>query len=383
MYKKVHASTIPASEVDEWSTEEFLSHSEMMRDGKLTRAALLLLGQPLALQKIHPTNAQITWVWKDRDGEVIDYEHYSIPYILTVDKIFSRIRNKTMRELPGGTLFPDTMKQYEDYSIREALHNCIAHQDYTLDGRITLVEGEGYLYYSNRGTFIPETIENVLKDKGPQKIYRNTCLTHGMVHFNMIDTVGRGIPKLFKEQFKRFFPMPEYEIDNQNKTVSVTIFGIASDDAYTDLLKSDPTLSLMECLWLDAVRTHKPITKEAARHLKNKKLIEGKAPRYIIALSVARMVQQVGKYTKETGLNRKALVKLVLQLALNAGMAGFKRKDALELLEQSLPAGMTKTQKLNHVSNMLRAMQADGLLTKNESGKHWLITPEGRLKCES
>ena len=27
--------------------------------------------------------------------------------------------------MPGGTLFPDTMKQYDDYTIREALHNAL------------------------------------------------------------------------------------------------------------------------------------------------------------------------------------------------------------------------------------------------------------------
>ncbi len=383
MYKKVHGSKIPANEIDEWSTEEFLSHSEMMRNGKITRAAILLLGNPVALQKIHPANAQITWVWKDKDGEIVDYEHYTIPYILAVDKIFAKIRNKTMRELPGGTLFPDTMKQYEDYSIREALHNCIAHQDYSLGGRITLVENEGFLYYSNRGSFIPGSVEKVLRDKGPQKDYRNTCLSHGMVHFNMIDTVGRGIPKLFKEQRRRFFPMPEYEIDDNTKTVSVTIYGIASDDAYTDLLKSDSTLSLMECLWLDAVRTHRPITKEAARHLKDKKLIEGKAPRYNIALSVAKKVQQIGQYTKETGLNKKALVKLVLQLAVNAGNIGFKRADVFEIIEQSLPASMTRKQKLDHVSNMLRAMQANGFLVKTDNGKAWLITTKGMQELDA
>lgn len=383
MYKKVHSSTIPASEVDEWTVEEFLSHSEMMRDGRLTRAAILLLGKPIALQKMHPVNAQITWVWKDADGEVVDYEHYTIPYILTVDKIFSRIRNRTMRELPGGTLFPDTMKQYEDYSIREVLHNCIAHQDYRLQGRITVVENEGFLYYSNRGAFIPQTIEKVLKDKGPQKDYRNACLTHGMVHFNMIDTVGRGIPKLFKEQRRRFFPMPEYEIDEKEQTVSVTLYGISTEDAYTDLLKSNPTLSLMECLWLDAIRSHKPITKEAAKHLKERKLIEGRAPRYNIALSVARDVEQVGRYTKETGLSKKAMIKMVLQLGLNAGETGFKRADALEVLEHSLPASMTKTQKLNHVSNMLRVLQGEGYLEKSENRKIWFLTPKGHQEIES
>ncbi len=139
----------------------------------------------------------------------------------------------------------------------------------------------------------------------------------------------------------------------------------------------------MECLWLDAVRTHKPITKEAAHHLKERKLIEGKAPRYNIALSVAKKVQQVGKYTKETGLNRNTMKKLVLQLASNAGSDGFKRADAFEIMEHILPANMTNTQKLSNVSNMLRAMHADGFLIKSESGKSWFITDLGRVELES
>ncbi len=383
MYKKVHSSTIPASEVDEWTVEEFLCHSEMMRDGKFTRAAILVLGNPLALQKIHPANAQITWVWKDKEGEEVDYEHFSIPYILTVDKIYGKIQDKTMRELPGGTLFPDMMKQYEDYSIREALHNCIAHQDYTLGGRITVVENEGFLFYSNRGSFIPKTIEKVLKEKGPQSEYRNTCLAHGMVHFNMIDTVGRGIPKMFSEQRRRFFPMPEYEIDTENKSVSVTIYGLASNDEYTDLLKTDLSLTLMECLWLDAVRRHKPITKEAAKHLKERKLIEGKAPRYHIALSVAQKARKVGHYTKETGLKKDAMIMLVLQLASNAGEGGFRRSDVFELLEQSLAVQLNKDQKLTHITNLLKSMQASGWLTKNESGKRWQITKMGLAQLDS
>ena len=147
MFKKVHNSKISAEEVDGWTVEELLSHSELMREGQLTRAAILLLGKPLSLQKIYPAVAQITWTWEDKDATVIDYEHFTIPFILTVDKVLAKIRNKTMRELPGGTLFPDTMKQYDDYTIREALHNCIAHQDYTLQERISFVEGEDKLYY--------------------------------------------------------------------------------------------------------------------------------------------------------------------------------------------------------------------------------------------
>lgn len=383
MFKKVHSSTIPNWEIEEWSTEEFLAHSDMLREGKLTRAAILLLGKPLSLQKIHPTNAQITWIWKDKNNEVLDYEHFSIPYITTVEKIFAKIRNKTMRELPGGTLFPDTMKQYEDYSIREALHNCIAHQDYTLGGRITIVENEGFLFYSNRGTFIPQSVEKVLKERGPQTDYRNTCLCRGMVHFNMIDTVGRGIPKIFNEQRRRFFPMPEYVIDQTAKTVSVTIYGISSNDEYANLLKSDSNLSLMECLWLDAVRRHQPITQEAALILKEKKLIEGRAPRYNISLSFARNSQQIGHYTKETGLNKRAIVKMILQLAVNADSKGFKRADVFDMLEHMLPANMTTKQKLDKISNILRSLLSSGALKKNPNGRSWTITQQGLLEFDA
>lgn len=45
MFKKVRSSSIPGEEIDAWSTEEFLANSMMMREGKLTRAAILLLGK--------------------------------------------------------------------------------------------------------------------------------------------------------------------------------------------------------------------------------------------------------------------------------------------------------------------------------------------------
>ena len=75
-----------------------------------------------------------------------------------------------------------------------------------------------------------------------------------MVNFNMIDTVGRGIKKIFAEQRKRFFPMPDYDIDNASRTVGVTIYGKMLDEKYSSLLKSNTDLSLMECIWLDDIQ---------------------------------------------------------------------------------------------------------------------------------
>ena len=383
MYKKVHKSSIPAEEIDGWTVDEFLSNSGVMRDGQLTRAAILLLGKPLSLQKIHPAVAQITWTWEDKDETVIDYEHFTIPFILTVDKVLAKIRNKTMRELPGGTLFPDTMKQYDDYTIREALHNCIAHQDYTLQERISFVEGDDKLYYGNGGSFIPGTIENALEHKGPQRHYRNECLCTGMVNFNMIDTVGRGIKKIFAEQRNRYFPMPDYDIDNNKRSVGVTIYGKMLDEKYSSLLKSDTSLTLKECILLDAIQKHRPVTKDAIKHLKEKGLIEGRSPNYTISLSVAKLTHQVGHYTQVTGLAQNSIQKLALQLAFNAGDMGFRRMDAYEALQHALPASSTHDEKLRKVGRLLGKMAEEGLIVKSESGKQWIITEKGKAEIDN
>lgn len=229
----------------------------------------------------------------------------------------------------------------------------------------------------NGGSFIPGTIENALEHKGPQLHYRNECLCRGMVNFNMIDTVGRGIKKIYTEQRNRFFPMPDYEIDNEHRTVAVTIYGEMLDDKYTDLLKRDNTLTMKECLWLDAVQKHQPITKKAAKHLQDKGLIEGRAPHFTISLSIAKRTKQVGHYTKEKGLPRITLNKLILQLAHNAGKDGFKRVDAFDAIEHALPAWCSKEEKLRKVGNNLRSLAQKGLIRKSETAKRWIITPDG------
>ena len=187
-YKTVHPRL--AEEVDAWDDMELLCRAGLAIKGKLTRAAILLLGKETSTYLISPAVATITWVLVDEHDEKIDYEHFYTPFILTVNEALSKIRNLNQRILPGGTLFPDVVKQYDEYSIREVLHNCIAHQDYTMQERITMVEEPNSVTFANGGFFLPGTVRNAIEQNGPQKFYRNYVLCQGMVNFNMIDTIG-------------------------------------------------------------------------------------------------------------------------------------------------------------------------------------------------
>ena len=96
----------------------------------------------------------------------------------------------------------------------------------------------------------------------------NYALCQGMVNFNMIDTIGRGIRKVFTEQQKRFFPMPDYQIDQAKKEVTVKIYGKLINEQYYRLLKANPDLSLYDCIALDMVQKHEKIDKDIASRLR-------------------------------------------------------------------------------------------------------------------
>lgn len=49
-------------------------------------------------------------------------------------------------------------------------------------------------------------------------------------------------------------PMSDYEIDAARKKVVVRIYGNENNKRYTDLLKTNNTLSLWDCISLDAVQ---------------------------------------------------------------------------------------------------------------------------------
>lgn len=370
MFKKVH-SRIPEAEVNAWTVETFLSKCGIMKNGGITRAAIILLGKYESAFKLRPAVVQVTWTRRDEKQDVVDYEHFTVPFILTVDEILSKIENLTMREMPGGTLFPDTMKQYDDYTIREALHNCIAHQDYTMQQRINFVENPTYLYYSNAGSFIPGTLENVLTNEEPQAYFRNECLCRAMVDFNMIDTVSRGIKKMFNEQWRRHFPMPDYEIDAKNRKVSVRIYGNEINEQYTKLLKTNNSLTLWNCISLDAIQKGRIIHEDVAQDLLNRGLIEGEAPNYTISLGVAKATRQLQDYTKQKGLDKEKIKQMILQYLKNAGTDGAKRDSIYEYVKDVMPQVKTREQQLRLLGDILSALSVDKLIYAK--GRIWFL----------
>ena len=275
-----------AEDILQWSDKTFLNKAKITDGGKITNTAMLLLGSEDSYNLLLPAFGQITWILKDEHNMERDYEHFSIPLLLTSDKVLKKIRNLNYRYLPDNTLFPMEVTQYDPYVIREALHNCIAHQDYSLHNRINVVEFPEYLIFDNGGSFLPKSIEQVIEHDAPQRLYRNKFLCEAMVNLNMIDIIGSGIKNMFLKQRNRYFPLPGYNLSQPNE-VKVRIMGKIIDRNYTQLLMDNATIPLNTVILLDRVQKKEPITDEDAKALKAEKLIEGRKPNYFNCLSAS------------------------------------------------------------------------------------------------
>lgn len=359
-------------DVPQWSDKVFLNRARLTIDGKITNAAILLLGKPESEHFLTPAVARITWILKDRDGIEKDYEHFMCPFILSVHKVFEKIRNITYRYLQEGTLFPDEVLQYDPYSIRESINNCIAHQDYTMGGKINVVESEdGFLVFSNAGDFIPKSIERVINSDAPENIYRNPFLVSAMVNLNMIDSVGSGIRKMFVIQKNRFFPLPEFDLSNHS--VKMTLTGKILDANYARKLASNKDLSINEIMLLDKVQKKKALSADEFKLLKSKKLVEGRKSSCIISSDVAKKTNQETDYMKLKGIDDAYCKKMILDYIKKFGSA--KRIQLENMLLEKLPDVLTEDQKKNKIKNILQALKKDKIIQidKTSTSREWIL----------
>lgn len=303
---------------------------------------------------------------KDANGNDKDYAIIGCPMILDVDKVYARIRNLKYRYIKDGTLFPDELNQYEPYSIREALNNCIAHQDYTKHGRINVVEMDDQLIFTNLGSFIPGSVEKVVNEDAPEEHYRNRFLASAMFNLKMVDTAGGGIRRIFNFQRERFFPMPDYDLSDGK--VKVTISGKILDMEYARMLARNKDLTLDEIIMLDKVQKKKALTDFEEKHLRSMKLIEGRKPNFNIGIKVAQKTGQNVSYSKNKAFDKSYYMDLI-EKAIREHRS-LERSDIDELLWNKLPDWMTEKQKKNKVGNLLSELRMKGILENRGTAKN-------------
>lgn len=342
-FKKKNENKEIADEIDNMNDLTFLNKAKVLLNGKVTRSAWLLLGKEDVNTAVDSCIPFITWKLQDESG-VVDYEHFTIPFILTMEKATDKIRNLKYRYIPSQTtIFPEEVDKYDTSIIRELVNNAIAHQDYRVSGRVNIIEMKDKVVIANEGSFIPQSVDNLIVNDGYiPPYYRNTYLAQAMVNLNLIDTAGMGIKRSFKKLRERYFPMLDYDFSERNR-VRVTIYGKVLNEKYTSLLFENENLSLEKVMLLDRVQKNITISKEQSDILRKDHLIEGRYPNVYVSKGVSEMVDDKVSYTKKSGFNDQYYKDLVLKYIKDFG--SITKKDLYELLMDKLPDSLNEEQK--------------------------------------
>ena len=352
-----------ASDIARWSELEFLDRARLSADGVLTRSAVLLLGKPECTHYLsHPAEM----VWRLLDERAV--KHFQPPFLLTSSDLLREVRNPNIKLFPATSLLAVEFPKYETRVVLEALHNCIAHQDYERGERIVVDESVNRLTFQSAGAFFDGTATDyAVAGKVPSR-YRNPWLANAMRSIGMIDSAGFGIREMFQEQRKRFLPLPDYE-KSTVRHVALTIYGQQIDENYGRMLMERADLPLEQVVWLDRVQKKERIAEAQATLLRRAGLITGRKPNLIVSAAVAKVTKTENQYVLNRGLDDDYYKRVIVSRLKLGPTSG---DELRQLVIDKLPAVLTTKEKETKVKNLRTALRLRGL-----EGTFIEVTPSG------
>jgi ATP-dependent DNA helicase RecG len=362
-FAKKYANRFALGDVMAWPVQTFLERARLTQEGQLTRTTLLLLGKAEAAHWLLPHPAQLTW---KLEGDERAYQHFAPPFLLSSTALYRQIRNLQVRVLPDDSLLPIEVSKYDQRVVLEALHNCIAHQDHTRNGRVVVTEQFDRLVFENEGRFFEgEPADYVAGNKTPRR-YRNPFLVQAMTELNMIDTMGYGIHEMYMGQARRYFPMPDYDL-SAPEAVCLVLHGGVVDPAYSRLLIQKTDLLLIDVMALDRVQKRLPLEDAAAKRLRQAGLIEGRKPNYHVSAAVAQATASQVDYIRMRAQDDTFYAKLVTDYIEKFGQAS--RAEINLLLLSKLSDGLSPEKKLTKINTLLTKLRRNGVIFNAGSDK--------------
>jgi ATP-dependent DNA helicase RecG len=355
---------IPEKTIQSWDDTAFLDKAKLTARGGITRACLLLLGRDQSTALLNPYVAELSW---KLEGPERGYEHFHPPFLLNTSRLFQRIRNLRLTLLPPGQLIPVEISKYDQRIVLEAIHNCIAHQDYTRCERVLVIERIGELVFQNAGEFFDGTPDDYIRRNRSPRRYRNRFLAEAMLLLGMIDTMGFGIREvMWKGQASRCLPLPDFDLSEPGH-VTLRLQGRFIDENYSRALLSHADLPWPDVLALDMIQKGALPEDDAVQALRNQGLVEGRKPRLHVTADIAAATETEAEYMHHKAFDDAYYCDLIVGYLTKFGSA--KRAKFNRLLEGKLSDLLSPVQKRAKIKNLLQRLHREGKIKVDGYGK--------------
>ena len=336
---------------------QLLEDAELLRDGAVTVAALILLGTKKALGR-HLAQAEVIFEYR-ADEASISYQQrkeFREGFFLFHDDLWAMValRNSVTSYQDG--LFRYEVPAFNEGAVREAILNAVSHRDYRFAGSTFVKQWPTRIQVTSPGGFPPEiSLENLLYRQSP----RNRRLADCLARCGLVERSGQGADRMFSTALREGKLPPDFA-DTDAYQVSVVLQGAVIDGRFITFLErlskeSGQELRLDDLLVLDAIHREQPVPDrlhERVSSLLARGAIERVSRRkWTLSRRFYTWVGKRGEYTRRRGLDRATNKELLLKHITDNARDG----SPLNELAQVLPS-LSATQ----VQNFLRELKNEG-----------------------
>lgn len=292
------------------SKEQVLSDLNLVKEGKITNAALILVGKQEVLKERLP---QASIILEYRKSEsLVPYTNrqvYEHPFYKMIDLLWHDIdlRNDKIDVNENSYIF--NIPYFNEDVIREAINNAIAHRDYRRSSETVIKQYPQKMIIMNIGGFpLGVTIENILR---VQSTPRNRLLADVLAKTGIVERSGQGVDKIYKNTLLEGKDETDYSYSDPFR-VELHLSAVIKDKAFAIFLESEQRdlpeedrLSVFEVMALNQIRMEKSegVEKSIIKRLLERGLIEKRGKTsgtyYILSKSYYECCGKEGEYSKK------------------------------------------------------------------------------------
>ena len=340
--------------------EQLLTDAELVVGGRVTYAALILLGTHRALGQ-HLAHAEVVFEYRPNDatGPAADREDLRQGFLTYLDDLWDRINLRNDRQPFQLGFVRHDIRTFNEAAVREAILNAVSHRDYRHPGSVFVRQYPRRIEIVSPGGFPPGiTLDNLLQEQFP----RNRRIAEVLLKRGLVERAGQGMNRIFEEQIKESKPRPDFSRTHAYQ-VWLTLHGEIQDEGFLCFLERIGServaaFSTEDLLLVDLIHREQRIPDDLRPRLPflvSQGVIEasgrGRGTQYMLSRRFYDFVGLRGVYTRRRGLDRETN-KALLEKHIRDNSAEGSR---LEELMQVLPS-----QSRSQVQRLLRDLRSEG-----------------------
>ncbi|GHT36637.1 DNA-binding protein [Bacteroidia bacterium] len=345
--------------------ERMLSDLQLAINGKLTYAALILLGKSDTIDRYLP-QSRIIWEYRNTETQIHYDRRQTItePFITGIDSAWNLIDQPTLNlnhPIQAG-LVVYNIYDFNREVVRESILNSYAHRDYTLTSDVVIKQYPQMIEIINPGGF-PKgvSIDNILTVSSTP---RNKLIADVLEKTGLVERSGQGVDKIYSETLAEGKQKPDYTRTNPYQ-VTLRIRTQIADESFAVFIRqyrnrTNHILSAEQVIALSEIRNGNIInihfeTIEQLKQAGLVKNVERSGLKYILSDDYFRIANKPSKIGEQYIAGDVEHILLSLQ----------GNKKRISDMEQDLSDSLTR----NQLKNLLPKLLKDEIITSEGQGR--------------